>query len=395
MLEKRRRQMLNFTFYNPCKVIFGRDTVTQLGQAAVAYGRKILLVTGGASIRRTGLYDQVVQELTQAGITRFEVSGVQPNPRLTSVYEGIRLCKEQQLQFILAVGGGSVIDAAKAMAAGAKYAGDVWDFYEQRAEITDALPLGTVLTLAATGTEMNGNSVITNWEKQQKLAVGTAHLIPRFSILDPALTFSVPRDQTVNGIVDIMAHVFEQYFSPTPDTAIQDRFAESILQTMIETAPLVLAEPQNYEARASMMWCGTLALNSLIGQGKVQDWATHGIEHEVSAIYDIPHGAGLAIIFPNWMNYVVESGVAKFVQYAQRVWGVSGAEKTDREVALEGIRRTREFFTQIGAPATLGHFNIGPENIPVMADKAVAFGPLGGFRSLAKEDVERILGASL
>ncbi|MGD9155610.1 MAG: iron-containing alcohol dehydrogenase [Bacillota bacterium] len=387
--------MLNFIYHNPGKIIFGRDGVAQLGNIIAPYGRTILLVTGGGSIKKNGLYDRVARQLTKAGLKFFEVDGIQPNPRLSSVNQGITLCKEHQIEFILAVGGGSVIDAAKTMAAGAKYDGDVWDFFEQRAECKQALPLGTILTLAATGSEMNGGAVITKWETNQKLAISTPLLVPRFSILDPTLTFSVPRRQTVNGIVDIMAHVFEQYFSPTPDTALQDRLAESILQTMIETAPMVLAQPENYEARASMLWCGTLALNSLLDRGKITDWASHAIEHEVSAIYDIPHGAGLAIIFPNWMNYVVDSGIAKFVQYATRVWQVDPTGKTDREVALEGIRRTRKFFTAIGAPTTLGFYRIDPADIPTMARKAVAFGPIGGFRELRQADVEQILQASL
>jgi alcohol dehydrogenase YqhD (iron-dependent ADH family) len=387
--------MLNFIYHNPGKIIFGRDGVAQLGNIIAPYGRTILLVTGGGSIKKNGLYDRVARQLTKAGLKFFEVDGIQPNPRLSSVNQGITLCKEHQIEFILAVGGGSVIDAAKTMAAGAKYDGDVWDFFEQRAECKQALPLGTILTLAATGSEMNGGAVITKWETNQKLAISTPLLVPRFSILDPTLTFSVPRRQTVNGIVDIMAHVFEQYFSPTPDTALQDRLAESILQTMIETAPMVLAQPENYEARASMLWCGTLALNSLLDRGKITDWASHAIEHEVSAIYDIPHGAGLAIIFPNWMNYVVDSGIAKFVQYATRVWQVDPTGNTDREVALEGIRRTRKFFTAIGAPTTLGFYRIDPADIPTMARKAVAFGPIGGFRELRQADVEQILQASL
>jgi alcohol dehydrogenase YqhD (iron-dependent ADH family) len=387
--------MLNFIYHNPGKIIFGRDGVAQLGNLLASYGHSILLVTGGGSIKKSGLYGQITGQLAKAGLNFFEVDGIRPNPRLSSVYQGITFCKEHQIEFILAVGGGSVIDAAKAMAVGAKYDGDVWDFFEQRAECTQALPLGTVLTLAATGSEMNGNAVITKWETNQKLAIGTPLLIPRFSILDPTLTFSVSRHQTVNGIVDIMAHVFEQYFSPTPDTALPDRLAESILQTIIEIAPVVLAQPDNYEARASMMWCGTLALNSLLDRGKVTDWASHAIEHEVSAIYDIPHGAGLAIIFPNWMEYVVDSEVAKFVQYATRVWQVDPAGKTDREVALEGIRRTREFFTAIGAPASLNFYRINPGDIPIMARKAVAFGPIGGFRELRQADVEQILQASL
>jgi alcohol dehydrogenase len=383
--------MENFVFFNPCKIIFGRGTITQLGKETAQYGKKVLLVTGGGSIKRSGLYDQVVGELKNHGITFFEVSGVQPNPRLSSVQEGTAICKREGIEFILAVGGGSVIDAAKAMALGVKYNGDVWDFFEKKAEVKEALPVGSVLTLAATGSEMNKNSVITKWETNQKRNIGGACLIPKFAIMDPTLTFSVPRDQTVNGIVDIMAHVFEQYFSLTPDTALQDRFSEGILQTMIETAPVVLDHPDDYEARASMMWCSTWALNSLIVMGKASDFASHMIEHEISAIYDIPHGAGLSILFPNWMKYVLDAGTGKFVQYATRVWSVKAEGKSDQEVALEGIEKTREFFTKIGAPATLGHYKIGPENIPVMAAKAVKYGMLGGYKKLNQQDVENIL----
>lgn len=383
--------MQNFTFHNPCKVIFGKGTVNQVGEETAKYGKKVLLVTGGGSVKKSGLYDQVTGHLKKHGLTIFEVMGVQPNPRLSSVYEGIEICKREGIDFILGVGGGSVIDAAKAMAAGVKYHGDVWDFFEKKATVQDALPLGDVLTLAATGTEMNGNTVISKWETKQKRAFGSPHVIPKFSILDPALTFSVPRDQTVNGIVDIMAHVFEQYFSLTPDTALQDRLAESILQTMVEIGPVLLENLENYEARAEMLWCGTMALNSLISRGKIEDWATHMVEHEVSAIYDIPHGAGLSIIFPNWMKYVLETGTGKFAQYAARVWGVKTEEKSERDAALEGIAKTREFFNKIGAPATLGYYKIGPENIPVMAEKAVKFGTIGGYKALGKQDVENIL----
>ncbi len=383
--------MRDFVFHNPCRIIFGKDTAATVGAETAQYGRKILLVTGGGSIRKSGLYDRVVAGLQEQGITYFEVGGVQPNPRLTSVYEGIRLCKQEGLEFILAVGGGSVVDAAKAMAAGAKYEGDVWDFFEQRAVIQDALPLGDIITLAATGTEMNGNAVVTKWETNQKLPIGSPLLIPRFSILDPALTATVPRDQTVNGIVDIMAHVFEQYFSPTPATILVDRMAESVLKTMIEIAPAVLQNPADYDARAEMLWSGTIALNSLLSCGKITDWATHMIEHEISAIYDIPHGAGLAIVFPNWMSQVMDNGLPKFKQYAERVWDVAAAGRSDREIALDGIERTRQFFNRIGAPATLGHYEIGPERIPEMAEKAVRFGPLGNFQELGKGDVEAIL----
>lgn len=387
--------MLNFEFYNPTKIIFGKGSLDKLGAEVSRYGKNILLVTGGGSVKRTGLYDRVLQELENASCKVFEVSGVQPNPRVSSVREGIEICKANGVDFILAVGGGSVIDAAKGMAVGAKTDIDIWEFYLRKHEIRDALPLGDVLTLAATGTEMNGNSVVTNWDTQEKLAIAGTHIFPRFSILDPENTYSVPKEHTINGCIDIIIHIFEQYFSRTPNTPLQDRMCESIIKTTVENTWKVLENSQDYDARANILWCGTLALNNLVGMGKEQDWATHNIEHEVSAIYDVAHGAGLAILAPNWMKHVMGEGVEKFKQYAQRVWDVDAEGKTDEEVALEGIRKTREFFSAVGAPAALSEMGIDDKNISIMAEKAVRFGPLGGYKKLHKEDVEAILRASL
>lgn len=387
--------MLNFEFYNPTKIIFGKGPLDKLGAEVSRYGKNVLLVTGGGSVKKTGLYDRVLQELEKASCKVFEVSGVQPNPRVSSVREGIESCKANGIDFILAVGGGSVIDAAKGMAVGAKTDIDIWEFYLRKHEIRDALPLGDVLTLAATGTEMNGNSVVTNWDTQEKLAIASTHIFPRFSILDPENTYSVPKDHTINGCIDIIIHIFEQYFSRTPNTPLQDRMCESIIKTTVENTWKVIENSQDYDARSNILWCGTLALNTLVGMGKEQDWATHNIEHEVSAIYDVAHGAGLAILAPNWMKHVMSEGVEKFKQYAQRVWDVNTEGKTDEEVALEGIRKTREFFSAVGAPATLSEVGIDDKNISVMAEKAVRFGPLGGYKKLHKEDVEAILRASL
>ncbi|TCS79577.1 iron-containing alcohol dehydrogenase [Tepidibacillus fermentans] len=383
--------MDNFIFYNPTKILFGKDQVKNVGRETVKFGKTVLVVTGGGSVKRSGLFDQVIGLLKKEGLTIHELAGVEPNPRLTTVKKGIEICKKENVDIVLAVGGGSVLDASKAICAGAKYDGDVWDFYSGKATIQDALPLGTVLTLAATGSEMNGNSVVTNWETQEKIGVGSPFLYPKFSVLDPTYTYSVPKDQTVYGIVDIMAHVFEQYFSHTPNTPLQDQISESILRTVIEQAPIVIENPNDYDARANILLAGTLALNGLIRIGKETDWATHGIEHEVSAIYDIPHGGGLAIIFPNWMKYVYEENIEKFKQYAIRVWNVSTEGKSDREIALEGIARTREFFNSIGAPATLRDYNIGDENIEVMAKKATRDGTIGGFKKLTENDVKNIL----
>jgi hypothetical protein len=388
--------MNNFTFYNPTKIVFGRGTVSQLGGLTEPYGKKVLLVYGGGSIKRNGLYDQVMEQLRSVGAEVHELSGVEPNPRLASVQRGIAICREHGVEFILGVGGGSVVDAAKAIAAGALYEGDVWDFYIKKARVEKALPLGAVLTLAATGTEMNGNSVITNWETREKRGAGSIHMYPKFSILDPELTFTVPADQTANGIVDMMSHVFEQYFSPTTDTPLQERFCESILKTVIENGEIAIREPDNYAARANLMLCATYALNGgMISVGVEDDWASHNIEHAISAFYDIAHGAGLSIVFPNWMKYVYRARIDRFVQFAVRVWDIDPAGKSDEEIALAGIQATRDYFTRIGAPATLGEVGIGREHLDEMAEHAVRFGPLGRFRKLEKEDVKAILEMAL
>ncbi|WP_338553078.1 iron-containing alcohol dehydrogenase [Paenibacillus sp. KS-LC4] len=387
--------MKDFELYNPTKLVFGAGKVQQLGELVKPYGTQVLLVYGGGSIKRSGLYDEVISQLNSIGATVHELSGVEPNPRLTTINKGIDICRSEKIEFVLAVGGGSVLDASKAIAAGALYDGDVWDFTIRKAVIQEALPIGTVLTLAATGSEMNGNAVISNWEIQQKRGLGSKHVYPKFSILDPKLTYSVPKDQTANGIVDIMSHVFEQYFSLTTDTPLQERFAESILQTVIENGEKAIENGSDYEARANLLLAGTFALNGTLPLGVVTDWASHGIEHEVSAIYDIAHGAGLAIIFPNWMKHVYQERVDRFVQYAVRVWGVDPSGKTDEEVALAGIEATRAYFTRIGAPATLGELGINGENIDRMAAEATVFGPIGSFKSLDKEAVKSILTASL
>lgn len=388
--------MNNFTFYNPTKIVFGRGTVSQLGELVRPFGNRVLLVYGGGSIKRSGLYDQVIGQLRQIGAEVYELPGVEPNPRLSSVHRGIEICREHDIPFILGVGGGSVIDAAKAIAAGVPYEGDVWDFYVRKAKVESALPLGAVLTLAATGTEMNGNTVVTNWEEQQKRGMGSIHIYPKFSILDPELTYTVPADQTANGIVDMMSHVFEQYFSLTKDTPLQERLCESILKTVIENGELAVREPDNYAARANLMLCSTYALNGgMISVGMEQDWASHEIEHSISAVYDIAHGAGLSIVFPNWMKYVYRERIDRFVQYAVRVWDIDPAGKSDDEIALAGIQATRDFFTRIGAPATLGEVGIGREKLDVMAADAVRFGPLGSFRKLEQADVKAILEMAL
>lgn len=384
-----------FELHNPTKLVFGADKVRQLGELVEPYGKRILLVYGGGSIKQSGLYDEVLGQLNKIGAAVHELSGIEPNPRLSTVNKGIEICRKENIELVLAVGGGSVLDAAKAIAAGALYDGDVWDFTIHMAVIQEALPIGTVLTLAATGSEMNGNAVISNWEIKQKRALGSKHVYPKFSILDPKLTYTVPVNQTVNGIVDIMSHVFEQYFTLTTDIPLQERFAESILLTVIENGEKAIADGSDYDARANLLLAGTYALNGTLPTGVTSDWATHGIEHEVSAIYDIAHGAGLAVIFPNWMKHVYKERVGKFVQYAVRVWNIDPQGKSDDEVALAGIEATRAYFTRIGAPATLGELGINDENVDRMAEEATRFGPIGSFKQLTKDDVVSILTASL
>jgi len=372
-------------------VLFGKNKIERLDQEVEKYARSILLVYGSESIKKSGLYTTVTSLLDKADIKYVELSKVPPNPRIENVREGIRLCKEQGLEFLLAVGGGSVIDCAKTIAAGLYFDGDPWEmFLHGDSVIKDALPIGTILTIAATGSEMNGNAVISNLSTEQKLAIHHDVLRPRFSILDPTYTFTVPPNQTAVGIVDIMSHVFEQYFSPTADAYVQDRLAEAMLKTCIYYGPLALKEPMNYEARAQLMWTSSLALNGLLGYGKVTDWATHGIEHAVSAAYDVTHGVGLAILTPWWMEYVLSNEtVEKFATYGRNVWNLS--EKNNQIAAKKAIGKTREFFKSLKMPTTLRDVGIKQEKLNSMAKQAVFLGNLGKVKKLGEQDILAIL----
>ncbi|OIA99786.1 butanol dehydrogenase [Paenibacillus sp. LC231] len=387
--------MRPFVFHNPTQLIFGKGKLSALSGEVAKYGRNVLLVYGGGSIKRSGLYDQVIALLKEANAVVTELAGVEPNPRLSTVHKGVALCREHNIDLILAVGGGSVLDCSKAIAVGAKYEGDMWDFVERKAVPQAGLPLGTVLTMAATGSEMNGGSVITNEVTQEKMGWGSPYAYPAFSILDPVHTFSLPRDQTVYGIVDIMSHVLEHYFHQDTNTPVQDGFCETILRTVIDTAPKLVEDLENYELRETIMYCGTMALNGMINMGMAGDWGTHNIEHAVSAVYDIPHGGGLAILFPNWMKYNRSADPQRFKSLAVNVFGVDPAGKTDEAVGLEGIEALRRFWTSIGAPSTLGAYDIDDSQIEAMADKAMRFGPFGNFRKLQREDVVEIYRMSL
>ncbi|KQU57977.1 iron-containing alcohol dehydrogenase [Rossellomorea marisflavi] len=389
--------MNEFTFYNPTKLIFGKGQVEQLKELVPQYGKKVLLVYGGGSIKKSGLYDQVTAVLKDIDAEVFELAGVEPNPRLTTVRRGVDICKEEGIDFLLAVGGGSVIDCTKAIAAGAKYDGDAWDLVTKKAFASEALPFGTVLTLAATGSEMNAGSVITNWETNEKYGWGSPVTFPQFSILDPENTFTVPKNHTIYGMVDMMSHVFEQYFHNATNTPLQDRMCESVLKVVIETAPKLINDLENYELRETILYSGTIALNGMLQMGYNGDWGSHNIEHAVSAVYDIPHAGGLAILFPNWMKHNLNVNPARFAQLAERVWNVDPEGKTQEEVALEGIEKLREFWSSIGAPSRLADYDIDDSKLDLIADKAMANGEFGNFNNhkLNKEDTLSILRASL
>ncbi|SDM76333.1 Alcohol dehydrogenase YqhD, Fe-dependent ADH family [Bacillus sp. OK048] len=387
--------MHNFTFWNPTKLIFGKDQLEQLKNEIPRFGKKVLVVYGGGSIKRNGLYAKVMGVLKSIDAQVYELPGVEPNPRITTARKGVEICKNEGIDFLLAVGGGSVIDCTKLIAAGAKYDGDAWDLVVKKAAVKEALPFGTVLTLAATGSEMNSGSVITNWETNEKYGWGSPFTFPKFSILDPVHTFSVPRDQTIYGIVDMMSHVLEHYFHLEENTLFQDRMCESLLLTVMETAPKLLANLENYEHRATILYSGTMALNGVLNMGYRGDWATHNLEHAVSAVYDIPHGGGLAILFPHWMKHNLNVKPERFKQLAVRVFGVNPEGKSAEEAGLEGIQKLREYWNSIGAPVRLADYEINDSKIELMAERAMANGEFGNFTKLTREDVLAIYRESL
>jgi alcohol dehydrogenase len=386
--------MNNFTYENPTRIIFGRDTTDKLAEVMKKYGQNVLLVYGGGSIKKTGLYDRVLRQLS--GKTVYELPGVEPNPRLTSVHEGIRICREKKVDIILAVGGGSVIDCAKAISIGVPYEGEVWDFFKREAYPSRSIPLGAILTLAATGTEMNGNSVITNLETKEKIGLaGVPAMHPVFSILDPLLTFTVPKNQIANGCVDMLSHLYEDYFSLPDGTPVQDGLAEAVMRTIFDQVFIVEQKPDDYNARANLMWCGTMALNTIIPVGKDGDWGCHEIEHVLSAHYDIAHGAGLAIVTPPYMKYLCQFHPAKYRQYTVNVLGIDPKGHSDYEVGLEGIEKTKALFKQMGAPVSLKEVGIGTEKLELMVDQILQDRTLGSYAKVGKPELLGILKEAL
>jgi alcohol dehydrogenase YqhD (iron-dependent ADH family) len=385
--------MQDFIYQSPTKIIFGKGARERVGCETAAFGKKALLHYGGGHLKKTGIYQKIADSLTAAGVTFAELPGAAPNPRLPLVHEGIRLCREEGVDFILAAGGGSVIDSAKAIAMGVPYGGDVWDFFEEKAEPACALPVGVVLTIAAAGSEASKGCVITNEATAQKLPVNYDGLRPKFAVMNPELTYTLPPYQTACGVADIMAHVMERYFTREPHVDLSDRLCEGVLKTVIETAPAALKRPDDYDARAEIMWAGTVAHNDLLGMGRIEDWASHRIEHELSAINDVAHGAGLAVIFPAWMKYVYKQNLPRFVQYAVRVWNAEQDYEDPEKTALAGIARTKAYFASLGLPVSLDEIGIGEAHYGRIAQncKRNPDGNVGFFLPLKPEDIVRIL----
>ncbi|MBO7384304.1 MAG: iron-containing alcohol dehydrogenase [Fibrobacter sp.] len=382
--------MESFNFYSPTEFVFGKDRENEVGKYVKKFGgTRVLIHYGGKSALKSGLIDRVKASLDVEGIGHFELGGVQPNPKDTKIYEGIELVKKTGVDFILAVGGGSTIDSSKAIAVGSLYDGDFWDFYCRKAEIKRALPVGVVLTIAAAGSEGSGASVVTKVEGGLKRDIGTDLIRPRFAIENPALLCTLPAYQTACGITDIMAHIFERYFTNTPEVEVGDRLCEGLLLTMLKEGPRVIADPNNYEARANIMWAGTVAHNDIIGCGRSQDWNSHAIEHELSGLYDCAHGAGLAVIMPAWMEYVMHHNVMRFAQMATRVFGVEMDFENPEATAKEGICRFRKFLKSIGMPINFEELGAKEEDIPTLVDKLNP-GDGWGFLPLKRADVTAI-----
>lgn len=385
--------MNNFVFYSPTEFVFGKATEMQVGALARKHGaRKVMIVYGGGSVVRSGLLDRVKQSLREAGIEYCLMGGVQPNPVDTKVYEGIEFCRREQADMLLPVGGGSVIDTAKAIAAGVLYEGDFWDFYIGKAKVTKALKVAVVLTIPAAGSEGSGNTVITKLDGLQKLSLRVPEVLrPVFSIMNPELTYTLPPFQTACGVADMMAHIMERYFTNTQEVEIGDRLCEGTLMAIINEAPKAMRNPEDYGARANLMWAGMIAHNGTCGVGCEEDWASHFLEHEISAIYGVTHGAGLSVIFPAWMTWMVEHNVGKIAQYAVRVWGVPESEDK-KAVALEGIGKLKAFFSSLGLPVTFKELGVENPDIDRLADSLHRNkGELvGNYVKLTKQDSKEI-----
>lgn len=384
--------MQNFNFWNPTEIVFGKGTIPRIGEKTKAYGKKALLVYGKSSIKKNGVYDQVISSLKKAGLEIVEFPGVQPNPVLSHLREGIALAKRENIDVVVAAGGGSVLDESKAICAGARDDGDVWDFFLGTRDVHAALPLVTVLTLAATGSEMNCGGVVTNEETKQKFNIHSSYLYPKVSFLDPSTTCSVPKDHTANGAVDAISHLIEGYFTASdPWLPIQDRYVEGLVSSVMESTERILNDPNDYQGRATMMWAASLALNGLhlAGVGGF-GFPNHAIEHSLSALYDIAHGAGLAIVIPGWMTYSAEKNPAKFAQFARRVFHIVD-EDSQEKTAARGIETLKNWFKKIGSPVSLSGVDIPESDIDAIARNATMLATKWGLTAYTKDEIAKIL----
>jgi len=386
--------MLDFTYHIPTKVVFGRGSVAKTGALVKeAGGTKVLVHFGGSSAKKSGLLDNVLSQLDELGIAHVELGGVQPNPKVSMVREGVKICKEQGIDFILAIGGGSVIDSSKAIALGAKMENDIWDVFARKCRPTEALPLGSVLTIAAAGSEMAGGMVISNDELGLKRDYGTPALRPVFCVENPELTYTVSPWQTACGTVDILMHTLERYFTPTPDVDLTDELCEGLLRAVIRAGRIAMEKPDDYEARATLLWAGSISQNDFMGMGRRGDWATHQLEHDLSGMYDhVSHGAGLAAIFPAWCRYVQHVDPTRFARAAVQIWGVDPAGLSEDELGLKGIEAAQEYFVSLGMPRDLKAFGVDPARFEEMAEKCSFNGgrTLGGLMTLHTEDMLNI-----
>ncbi|MCL2067177.1 MAG: iron-containing alcohol dehydrogenase [Treponema sp.] len=383
--------MQNFEYCNKTKIIFGKDTENTVGSETVQYAKRILLHHSGGSPVKSGLIARVKESLKKAGVEWVELDGVQPNPLLSLVLKGIDIVKKEKLNFILAVGGGSAIDSAKAIAMGAVNDGDVWDYFERKLTAEKALPVGAIVTIPAAGSESSVSCVVTNEQGPWKRSIKHECLRPVFAILNPELTYTLPPYQTACGISDMMSHIMERYFTKEPHVELTDELCEGAMRTIIRNAGKIFSGGEkDYDARAEIMWAGALAHNNLLSTGRIGDWASHALDHELTALFGIAHGAGLAIIFPAWMRYNIKEDTPRLARFAEKVWGVDGAYYDNEQAALEGIGRMENFFRSIGMPVKFADANLDAARIPELAKRAFHFGPLGTYRILYEKDIEAI-----
>jgi alcohol dehydrogenase YqhD (iron-dependent ADH family) len=383
--------MQNFEYCNKTKIIFGKGTENQTGSETAKYAKRVLLHHSGGSPVKTGLIGRIKNSLKDAGVEWEELTGVLPNPRLSLVRRGIEIVRKEKLEMILAVGGGSAIDSSKAIAAGAVNDYDVWDFFERKKTTDKALPVGVILTIPAAGSESSISCVITNEEGSWKRGMNFQCLRPVFAIMNPELTYTLPPYQNACGICDMMAHIMERYFTKEPHVELTDELCEGAMRTIIRNARKIFSgASDNYDARAEIMWAGALAHNGLLDTGRVGDWASHALGHELSALFDTAHGASLAILFPAWIRYNIKEDTPRFARFAAKVWGVDGAFYDYEQAALEGVIRMENFFKSISLPIRFKDADIDPARIPEMAKRVVCFGPIGNYRKLNEKDAEGI-----